>query len=883
MTDSTTYVPGYRHDLFVSYAWVDNQPPGGEERDPGWVHVLSDNLKTQLAGHLGRSDWSVIWIDRRIDRSRAITPEVEDAVRRSAMLLIVLSEGWLESPWCSHELKLFTEQHQQNGGINGRILVVHKSAIAVERRPDPIRDLIGFKFYQTERDGSERQLGFPLPILTNTADRDYFKRVDDLGRTIASRLRELRDQAGAALLRAPTPPGLKADLRHDHSQQAGSIGRSAQRGASFPRSPKRPVEHRSLTLELIRSADSYTAHYWLADRDCGLLQRPWSEAQALIQAVDATAGPQAPATGNLPPGDALFALLFGGETHWEPLFRALFGYPEHGTRPNPTRGGVHLRLCSQDPLLLSLPWTLLSWAGRRLIDVHWEITTGSDVEPLRDCVTVPTAEFLVVWPGITAAPAQKHQGKDQKPSPVAALIDELWPRSDGATRAARVVNNALDLDNALLGMRPHALYLRAAYATDADQPAIRLDTASGATTYPLARLIDRVRQMDPPPCALIIDLDGLPSPEIAAGLVLELGEQIPMVIWRRAGSRQNAAEQILLAGLRRWLGRGDEPVKALHDLLREQEPSAQGTDPACLAIHANYRTWQTSTHRTWHASPLPQLALDRDNQKALITRHLGELVRSPRLRVMAVIAYGSVENLLAELTEQLGYELDLTAADSAAIEWQRISLPDDRTDLEQRLGGHLSEVLGAGPDENLTQLLRRKGPRGMQPGVKGVLWLDWGTLDDSEPARAWLTSDQLEDWLRFCSNELATGCPDELHVVCFLGIELPKAKYAGLAGWFEGFRDESWSFLDRFRFLLLEPLGRVDAKHLWDYLADTDTGLDERSRRTLVQLIRKKTGGAFAATVRLLDEGRNGSWLALLQRLEAGQPSGKSKRRSRTL
>ena len=33
---------------FVSYALVDNQPPGGDERAPGWVHVLADNLKTHI-------------------------------------------------------------------------------------------------------------------------------------------------------------------------------------------------------------------------------------------------------------------------------------------------------------------------------------------------------------------------------------------------------------------------------------------------------------------------------------------------------------------------------------------------------------------------------------------------------------------------------------------------------------------------------------------------------------------------------------------------------------------------------------------------------------------------------------------------------------------
>ena len=42
---------------------------------------------------------------------------------------------------------------------------------------------------------------------------------------------------------------------------------------------------------------------------------------------------------------------------------------------------------------------------------------------------------------------------------------------------------------------------------------------------------------------------------------------------------------------------------------------------------ANYRTWRTATATRWRVDPLPRLALDRDMQKALVTRHLGELVR----------------------------------------------------------------------------------------------------------------------------------------------------------------------------------------------------------------------------------------------------------------
>jgi hypothetical protein len=465
----------------------------------------------------------------------------------------------------------------------------------------------------------------------------------------------------------------------------------------------------ALTVEIVPSRKSLTVHYGLPGHQIPPLEWSPSEARGLLNAANATRG------------DALFKLLFGDEARWEPVFRAVFGYPDQGPRPNPTRGGVRLRICTNDPMRLAQPWRRLSWNGHRLLDDRWEITTGSDIAPTGDCVTTPAGEFLVIAPeGVSS-----HQESDKPGAPMVRLIEELWPRPRGARPAARIVARAAELDAALQGMRPHGVYLRAALAAGIDPPALVLDGSDGPTTYPLSRLIAGLRDMDTPPSLLILDLADLAAPEIPARLALELGERIALVLWRARTSGPEQ-DQILLTALRRWLGDGKDPVAALHAVLRDADPGSLTATDTELGIHANYRSWQTSTATRSRTDPLPRLALDRDMQKALVTRHLGDLVRSLKLRVMAIIAYGSRENLLCELTEQLHYELDLTAADWAAIEWHRLGLPDDRSDLRGRLGAHMAEVLGAVSDEPLPQLLRRRGPRSMRPGIKVVLWLDWG-------------------------------------------------------------------------------------------------------------------------------------------------------------
>jgi hypothetical protein len=215
MPTEAAYVPGYAHDCFLSYAWVDNSLPGLRDPADGWVHALANNLKALLAQQLGRADWADIWLDRRLDRTQAITPEVQEAVRDAAVLLVILSQGYLESPWCTRELELFLARHQDAALRDGRIFVVHRTDIPPAERPAALRDLLGYELF-SRRGDSVTTLGWPYADYQNPQDRDYFKRLDDLSRDLARRLRDLRGQAGAPRARA-TPPDFTGSPEPDRA------------------------------------------------------------------------------------------------------------------------------------------------------------------------------------------------------------------------------------------------------------------------------------------------------------------------------------------------------------------------------------------------------------------------------------------------------------------------------------------------------------------------------------------------------------------------------------------------------------------------------------------------------------------------------------------
>jgi len=84
------YVPDYSHDVFVSYAHLDNQ---GEM---AWVTNLVRHLETETSARLGTKDLRIS-IDHDLDGNRPLTPEIMERIHLSATLLVIMSPGYIAS------------------------------------------------------------------------------------------------------------------------------------------------------------------------------------------------------------------------------------------------------------------------------------------------------------------------------------------------------------------------------------------------------------------------------------------------------------------------------------------------------------------------------------------------------------------------------------------------------------------------------------------------------------------------------------------------------------------------------------------------------------------------------------------------------------------
>ena len=191
----TAFVPGFEHDVFVSYAHVDNVSLSEDPKE-GWVYRLKNHLKTLLSKKLGRSEQGDIWIDLRLTGNEPFPDKISEAVQRSAVLLVILSEGYLASDWCRQERELFLEAAAGKALEEGRIFLVRLTDLEHDRWPEPFHDLLGYPFFTKDREeDSARMLGWPYADPKKEQDRPYFQRLDDLSGALEKRLRVMEKAA----------------------------------------------------------------------------------------------------------------------------------------------------------------------------------------------------------------------------------------------------------------------------------------------------------------------------------------------------------------------------------------------------------------------------------------------------------------------------------------------------------------------------------------------------------------------------------------------------------------------------------------------------------------------------------------------------------------
>ena len=151
------YLPGFSHDIFISYAHVDDQD--------GWVEVFQQRLELELSRLIGRMNLVSLWRDKRwLEGNHLFDTTIEAAIKSSALLVALTSRGYLASDYCRQEIRWFGQKSQQEvwgRSIDDQLRIsnVLIGNIHHSQWPEEARGVSGHKFHNAERDD---QVGFPI-------------------------------------------------------------------------------------------------------------------------------------------------------------------------------------------------------------------------------------------------------------------------------------------------------------------------------------------------------------------------------------------------------------------------------------------------------------------------------------------------------------------------------------------------------------------------------------------------------------------------------------------------------------------------------------------------------------------------------------------------
>lgn len=179
---------GYQHDIFLSYAHVDDAAVPGSRNETGWVSTFYDVLNYEVRQRLGRADAHTPWKDDDLRYDQSLTRQLLETVRNSAILLVMLSPGYVRSDWCRRERTALLEGVRARG--DAPVLVVEKEPVDGSVLPEEFRDRKRFPFWTGTPD-VPRTLGHPRPNPDNPNHAPFYDKIADLSREIAKVLTEL--------------------------------------------------------------------------------------------------------------------------------------------------------------------------------------------------------------------------------------------------------------------------------------------------------------------------------------------------------------------------------------------------------------------------------------------------------------------------------------------------------------------------------------------------------------------------------------------------------------------------------------------------------------------------------------------------------------------
>jgi hypothetical protein len=226
-------MPGsYEHDVFISYAHIDNEPliPG----EDGWVTSLHEALRRRLDQLVGRR--VQIWRDSRLARNAFLDDSLKEVIEKSAVMVSVISPSYRASAYCNLEVEEFCRVAGERLRAQNRSKVckVVKTPIPLEDHPKQLQNVLSYDFFEHDEAGKLREFSQKDGSNPNP---NYWRQLQML----ASDIKDLLD---AMEKPAPDTSVYLAVTTSDLEKQRDEIRRELQQ-RGFNVLPDRPLPSRA--------------------------------------------------------------------------------------------------------------------------------------------------------------------------------------------------------------------------------------------------------------------------------------------------------------------------------------------------------------------------------------------------------------------------------------------------------------------------------------------------------------------------------------------------------------------------------------------------------------------------------------------------------------
>jgi hypothetical protein len=301
---TVAYVPDLANDLFLSYAHAD---------DPKWIRAFEQGLREAVRRRLGLD--IAVWQDTgELRLGQNWREEIENAIARTAAMVLVLSPSYESSKWCYRERKHFLDQFPEgkvpSAGTIHRLLKVVKLPWHENRHLRFLGELQHIDFY---RDDGKAALEFP------PGSDDFRRKVAEAAESIAALLRAMRRQKERVYVATPAQDCFEhwEGLRNELLRQGFDVQPDGPRDAAFEDSVLRAEMNGSvLSVHMFGACyDPFSAHQVGLATDLGNRLLVWVPKEEWPRAhekqkvlVEGLRQGRAPDGRELPPG---FVILDG--------------------------------------------------------------------------------------------------------------------------------------------------------------------------------------------------------------------------------------------------------------------------------------------------------------------------------------------------------------------------------------------------------------------------------------------------------------------------------------------------------------------------------------------------------------------------------------------